>query len=154
MLSSLVPLSSNLTLPLFHKPHFLLLSFRPLSKSHICFAFSPSNQNPTGEEARWQREEQRWLREEQRWLREESRWNAERQALLQEISSLQHRIQELERLNSVKGVSVSETVATIAKLLQVYNKDVDFWVLYFVFPTKFLILLDYTTKVLHSSVLL
>ncbi|KAK6161778.1 hypothetical protein DH2020_005159 [Rehmannia glutinosa] len=117
-------LSSNSTLPLLHKPHFLSVYFRPLSKSHICFAFSPSNQNPIGEEARWLREEQRWLREEQRWLREESRWNAERQALLHEISSLKLRLQELERLNSLQGASVSETVANIAKLLQVL-KDGD-----------------------------
>ncbi|PIN11550.1 hypothetical protein CDL12_15833 [Handroanthus impetiginosus] len=122
MLSSVLPLSSNPTLPLLHKPHFLTDSFRPSSKSHICFTFSPSNQNPIGDEARWLREEQRWLREEQRWLREESRWKAERQALLQEISSLKLRIQELERLNSLQGASVSETVANIAKLLQVYKE--------------------------------
>ncbi|KAI3469957.1 hypothetical protein Pfo_026620 [Paulownia fortunei] len=122
MLPSILPLSSNLTLPLLLKPQFLAVSYRPLSKSHICFTFSPSNQNPIGEEARWLREEQRWLREEQRWLREESRWNAERQALLQEIGSLKLRIQELERLNSLQGASVSETVATIAKLLQVLKE--------------------------------
>lgn len=59
------------------------------------------------------------MREEERWLREESRWNAERQALLLEINSLKLRIQELERFNSVQGASVSETVANIAKLIQV-----------------------------------
>ncbi|KAK4425302.1 protein disulfide isomerase pTAC5, chloroplastic [Sesamum alatum] len=122
MLPSALPLSSNITLPLLHKPHILAFSFRPLSKSHVCFAFSSSNENPIGEEARWLREEQRWLREEQRWLREESRWNAERQALLQEINSLKLRIQELERLNSLQGASVSETVASIAKLLQVVKE--------------------------------
>ncbi|KAL0414101.1 UNVERIFIED_CONTAM: protein disulfide isomerase pTAC5, chloroplastic [Sesamum radiatum] len=122
MFPSALPLSSNITLPLLHKPHILAFSFRPLSKSHVCFTFSSSNENPIGEEARWLREEQRWLREEQRWLREESRWNAERQALLQEINSLKLRIQELERLNSLQGASVSETVANIAKLLQVVKE--------------------------------
>ncbi|KAG8369682.1 hypothetical protein BUALT_Bualt14G0039200 [Buddleja alternifolia] len=122
MLSSILPLSSNLTLPLLQKPQFLSISFKSLSKSHICFAFSPSNQNPIGEEARWLREEQRWLREEQRWLREESRWHAERLALLQEINSLKLRIQELEQLNSLQGASVSETVANLAKLLQVLKE--------------------------------
>ncbi|KAL8481151.1 hypothetical protein ACS0TY_027082 [Phlomoides rotata] len=119
MLPSILALSSP-TLPLLDKPHFLAVSLRTFTKSQICFAFSPSNQNPVGEEARWLREEQRWLREEQRWLREESRWNAERQALLQEISSLELRIQQLERLNSSQGASV----ANIAKLLQVL-KDGD-----------------------------
>ncbi|KAL2229615.1 UNVERIFIED_CONTAM: Protein disulfide isomerase pTAC5, chloroplastic [Sesamum indicum] len=118
MLPSALPLSSSITLPLLQKPHILAFSLRPLSKSHVCFTFSSSNENPIGEEARWLREEQRWLREEQRWLREESRWNAERQALLQEINTLKLRIQELERLNSLQGASVSETVASIAKLLQ------------------------------------
>lgn len=122
MLPSALPLSSSITLPLLHKPHILAFSLRPLSKSHVCFTFSSSNENPIGEEARWLREEQRWLREEQRWLREESRWNAERQALLQEINTLKLRIQELERLNSLQGASVSETVASIAKLLQVVKE--------------------------------
>ncbi|KAH6770199.1 plastid transcriptionally active 5 [Perilla frutescens var. hirtella] len=122
MLASTLPLTPNLTPPLLHKPHFNAVSVRPLSKSHLCFVFPPSNQNPIGEEARWLREEQRWLREEQRWLREESRWNAERQDLLQEINSLKLRIQELERLNSLQGASVSETVSNIAKLLQVLKE--------------------------------
>ncbi|KAK4478282.1 hypothetical protein RD792_017571 [Penstemon davidsonii] len=125
MLSSILPLSSNLTLtlPFLPKPHFLSVPIRPFSKSQICFTLSPSNQNPLGEEARWLREEQRWLREEQRWLREESRWSAERQALLQEINILKIKIQELERLNSHQGASsVSETVANIAKLLQVVKE--------------------------------
>ncbi|KAL7145170.1 hypothetical protein ABFS83_07G062400 [Erythranthe nasuta] len=122
MLSSILPVSSNLTLPFLQKPQFLAVSYRPFSKSHICFSFSPSDHNPIGEEARWLREEQRWLREEQRWLREESRWNAERQILLQEISSLKLKIQELQRLNSLQGLPVSETVATIAKLMQVLKE--------------------------------
>ncbi|GFP92865.1 hypothetical protein PHJA_001430800 [Phtheirospermum japonicum] len=124
MLPSTLPFSSTtLTLPLLHKPHFLAVSFRSLSKSHICFTYSPSNQNPTGgEEARWLREEQRWLREEQRWLREESRWNAERQALLHEINGLKLRIQELQRHNTLQGASASEAVANIAKLLQVLKE--------------------------------
>lgn len=62
------------------------------------------------------------MREEHRWLREESRWNAERQALLHEINSLTLRIQELERLNSLQGASVTETVANIAKLVQVLKE--------------------------------
>ncbi|KAL3620053.1 hypothetical protein CASFOL_034965 [Castilleja foliolosa] len=124
MLPSAIPLSStNLTLPLLHKPHFLTVSFRSLSKSHICFTYSPSNHNSTGgEEARWMREETRWLREEQRWLREESRWNAERQALLHEINGLKLKIQELQRLNSLQGASASEAVANIAKLLQILKE--------------------------------
>ncbi|XP_022852836.1 protein disulfide isomerase pTAC5, chloroplastic-like isoform X3 [Olea europaea var. sylvestris] len=129
-MSSTLPLSSKINPPLLHKPQFLShfatslsLPSRPFSKSHICFSIPPSsnsNSNSPQEEARWLREEQRWLREEQRWIREESRWNAERETLLHEIHSLKLRIQELERLNSLQGASASETVANIAKLLQVY----------------------------------
>ncbi|KAG6435383.1 hypothetical protein SASPL_100255 [Salvia splendens] len=117
MFPSTLLLTPSPTLSLIPKPNSNALYFKPLSKSHVCFAFPP-NHDPIDEEARWLREEQRWLREEQRWLREESRWNAERQALLQEINSLKLRIQDLERLNSIQGASVSETVGNIAKLLQ------------------------------------
>lgn len=116
--SAMLPLTFNLALPI-HKTPFLAVPFKPSLKPPVCFAFSPSDHNPIGDEARWLREEQRWLREEQRWLREESRWNAERQALLQEINNLKLRVQELERLNSLQGASASETVAYIAKLLPV-----------------------------------
>ncbi|KAL2530917.1 plastid transcriptionally active 5 [Forsythia ovata] len=135
-MSSTVPLSTKIKPPLLHKLPLLShsttsfsLSSRSFSKSHICFAFPPSSNSGNAplnygpqEEARWLREEQRWLREEQRWIREESRWKAERETLLQEINSLMLRIQELERLNSVQGASVSETVANIAKLLQVLKE--------------------------------
>ncbi|KAL2506456.1 plastid transcriptionally active 5 [Abeliophyllum distichum] len=136
-MSSTVPLSSKIKPPPLHNKLHLLshsttslsLSSRPFSKSHICFAFPPSSNSGNSplnygpqEEARWLREEQRWLREEQRWIREESRWKAERETLLQEINNLKLRIQELERLNSVQGASVSETVANIAKLLQVLKE--------------------------------
>ncbi|GER53736.1 plastid transcriptionally active 5 [Striga asiatica] len=119
-----LPSLSNSPTAFLHKPHFKALVFRHGSKSYTCFTYPPSNQNPiSGEESRWLREEQRWLREEQRWLREESRWNSERQALLQEISSLKLRIQELRRLNSVQGgTSASDTIANIAKLLQVLKE--------------------------------
>ncbi|XP_042010693.1 protein disulfide isomerase pTAC5, chloroplastic-like [Salvia splendens] len=117
MFPSTLLLTPNPTLSLIPKPNFNAVYFRPLSKSHVCFAFPP-NHDPIDEEARWLREEQRWLREEHRWLREESRWNAERQALLQEINSLKLRIQDLERISSLQGASVSETVGNIAKLLQ------------------------------------
>ncbi|XP_047976699.1 protein disulfide isomerase pTAC5, chloroplastic [Salvia hispanica] len=117
MFPSTLLLTPNPTLSLIPKPNSNALYFKSPSKSHACFAFPP-NHDPVDEEARWQREEQRWLREERRWLREESRWNAERQALLQEINSLKLRIQDLERLNSIQGASVSETVGNIAKLLQ------------------------------------
>lgn len=97
--------------------------------SQVCFAFSPPNSSSGSsfsygpqEEARWLREEQRWLREEQRWLRQEARWNTEREALLGEIQRLKLRIEELERRNSVNETSVSETVANIAKLLQVLKE--------------------------------
>ncbi|CAK9173799.1 unnamed protein product [Ilex paraguariensis] len=103
--------------PVFSKPSSL--HSLSLSKSHICFTFSPSSSpNYDREEARWLREEQRWLREEQRWLREESRWNSERESLLSEIQTLKLRIQDLERQNSVQGRPVTETVANLAKLLQ------------------------------------
>lgn len=83
------------------------------------------------------------MREEHRWLREESRWNAERQALLQEINSLKLRIQELERLNSLQGTSVSETVANIAKLVQVYtNEDVAYFLVIFISSNLAIIELD------------
>lgn len=128
-MSSILPLTTNFALPLLHNPHLISsIRLKSLSKSHICFSFSPSNQNPIGygpqEEARWLREEQRWLREEQRWLREEGRWKEERQRLVQEINSLKLRVQELEQLNSFPAASVSDTVANMAKLLQVL-KDVD-----------------------------
>ncbi|XP_051128058.1 protein disulfide isomerase pTAC5, chloroplastic [Andrographis paniculata] len=123
LLPSILPLTSTtFKLPLHRTPPFFPLSPNHLSTSHVCFAY----QDHIGEDARWLREEQRWLREEQRWLREESRWNAERQSLLKEIDSLKLRIQELERLNSLQGASVSN----IANLLQVikdgeYGKGID-----------------------------
>ncbi|CAA0816687.1 plastid transcriptionally active 5 [Striga hermonthica] len=119
-----LPSISNPPTPFLHKSYFNAFVFRHGSKSHTCFTYPPSNQNPiSGEESRWLREEQRWLREEKRWLREESRWNSERQALLQEISSLKLRIQELRRLNSVQGgTSASDTIANFAKLLQVLKE--------------------------------
>ncbi|XP_075512127.1 protein disulfide isomerase pTAC5, chloroplastic [Primulina tabacum] len=129
VMSSILPLTSYFTLPLLHNPHFISsIPLKSLSKSHICFSFPPSNQNPIGygpqEEARWLREEQRWLREEQRWLREEGRWKEKRQRLVQEINSLKLRVQELEQLNSFPAASVSDTVGNFAKLLQVL-KDGD-----------------------------
>ncbi|KAH7521794.1 hypothetical protein FEM48_Zijuj07G0070000 [Ziziphus jujuba var. spinosa] len=87
--------------------------------SHVCFS-SFSSSHSDREEQQWLREEQRWLREEQRWLREEQRWARERDSLLRQISDLQFRIQALERQLSVQeGASVSETIASIAGLLQV-----------------------------------
>lgn len=62
------------------------------------------------------------MREEKRWLREERRWEAEREALLIQIQDLQLRVKELESSrDSVlpEATSVTETVANIAKLLQV-----------------------------------
>ncbi|KAL5851538.1 hypothetical protein ACOSQ3_006656 [Xanthoceras sorbifolium] len=74
------------------------------------------------EEIRWIREEQRWLREEQRWLREEQRWIRERESLLREISDLKLQIKDLENQNLNGGVSVSDTIANIAGLLQVLKE--------------------------------
>lgn len=94
--------------------HVRLAFSTPDSSSGSSFSYGPE------EEAGWLREEQRWLREEERWLRQEARWNTERDALLREIQSLKIRIEELERWNSVNETSsVSETIANIAKLLQV-----------------------------------
>ncbi|KZV18808.1 hypothetical protein F511_25735 [Dorcoceras hygrometricum] len=127
-MSSILPLTSNLTLPFLHNSQHSSISSKFWPKSHVCFSFSPSNESPIGygpqEETRWLREEQRWLREEQRWLREELRWKEERQRLVQEINSLRLRLQELEKLNSLPASSVSDTVANIANLLQVL-KDGD-----------------------------
>ncbi|XP_062165999.1 protein disulfide isomerase pTAC5, chloroplastic [Alnus glutinosa] len=127
-MSSSLPLPPNL--PLHGKPyslpHYSLLfpiskiSPRSLFKSHICHSTSPSNSDR--EEVRWLREEQRWLREEQRWLREEQRWARERDALLREISDLNLRLQAIEHQNSIQGASVSETIANIARLLQVLKE--------------------------------
>lgn len=110
-------------------PSSCLLQYNLTRDTHICFTFSSSNSNSSNplnygpqDEARWLREEQRWLREEQRWLREEQRWQAERQALLNEIQRLSLRVQELEQLNSVQETSLSETIASIAKLLQVLKE--------------------------------
>ncbi|EPS58648.1 hypothetical protein M569_16164 [Genlisea aurea] len=96
---------------------------RTSPKFRVCFSVSASNQNPIDEEARWLREEQRWLREEQRWLREEQRWNADRHSLLHEITCLKLRIEELERLNSLKRISVPEAISDVAKLPQVGSAD-------------------------------
>lgn len=65
------------------------------------------------------------MREEQRWLREERRWEAEREALLLQIRDLQLRVKELEssRDSLLPEDSVTETVANIAKLLQVRYMD-------------------------------
>ncbi|XP_073134582.1 protein disulfide isomerase pTAC5, chloroplastic isoform X2 [Henckelia pumila] len=127
-MSSILPLTSNFGLPFLHSSHKSSIPFKSWSKSQVCFSFSPSKESPIGygpqEEARWLREEQRWLREEQRWLREEGRWKEERQRLVQEINSLRLRVQELEQLNSLPAASVSDTLAHIAKLLQVV-KDGD-----------------------------
>ncbi|KAL5542562.1 hypothetical protein UlMin_010272 [Ulmus minor] len=90
-------------------------------KSHICFATDPSQFDR--QEAFWLREEQRWLREEQRWIREEKRWERERQSLLQRISDLEFQIQALERQKEVRGgAEVSETIATISRMLQVLKE--------------------------------
>ncbi|MCD7453253.1 hypothetical protein HAX54_020293 [Datura stramonium] len=99
-----------------HNTSFFSLqnSSTSLSVSHVCYSGSPER-----EESRWLREEQRWLREEQRWLREERRWEAEREALLLQIQDLQLRVKELESRDSILAeASVTETVANIAKLLQ------------------------------------
>lgn len=62
------------------------------------------------------------MREEQRWLREEQRWLRERELLLREISALKLQIQALETQNSVTDSSVSETISTMAGLLQVLKE--------------------------------
>ncbi|XP_027120148.1 protein disulfide isomerase pTAC5, chloroplastic-like [Coffea arabica] len=116
--------------PYLKQPTFsCIFQYNLTRNTHICFTFSSSNSNSSNplnygpqDEARWHREEQRWLREEQRWLREEQRWQAERLALLNEIQRLNLRVQELEQLNSVPETSISETIANIAKLLQVLKE--------------------------------
>ncbi|XP_059632191.1 protein disulfide isomerase pTAC5, chloroplastic isoform X2 [Cornus florida] len=130
-MSSSIPLSFNLH-PFYRRipsdPNLTPFpisksSFNSLSKSHFCFSLSSSDSsNYEREESRWLREEQRWLREEQRWLRQESRWDAERESLLREISALKHRIQELQRHDSIQGSSASETVSNIAAMLQALKK--------------------------------
>lgn len=65
------------------------------------------------------------MREEQRWLREERRWEAEREALLVQIRELQLRVKELESNRDSllpEATSVTETVANIAKLLQMLKE--------------------------------
>lgn len=101
---------SNLFNPCFH------------FKSLVCFSSPTNASNSDREEIRWLREEQRWLREEQRWLREEQRWLSERELLLREISSLKLQIEALESQNSVKDSSVSDTISTMAGLLQVLKE--------------------------------
>lgn len=128
-------MSSSITLPLNPSLHlaprlFSLSVFsspklspsRSLPNSFICRSVNPASNDR--EELRWLREEQRWFREEERWIREEQRWARERQSLLQEIAELKLQIQALERRNSVQGgtVSVSETIANIAGLLQVLKE--------------------------------
>ncbi|KAA0049159.1 golgin subfamily A member 6-like protein 6 isoform X2 [Cucumis melo var. makuwa] len=130
-----ISMSSSITLPL--NPSLLLTpralslsvfsslklsSSRSLSSSLICRSLNPASNDR--EELRWIREEQRWFREEERWIREEQRWARERQLLLQEIAELKLQIQALERRNSVQGgtISVSETIANIAGLLQVLKE--------------------------------
>lgn len=66
------------------------------------------------------------MREEQRWLREERRWEAEREALLVQIRELELRVKEVESSRDSllpEATSVTETVANIAKLLQVRYMD-------------------------------
>ncbi|XP_059309406.1 protein disulfide isomerase pTAC5, chloroplastic [Lycium ferocissimum] len=91
-----------------------------LVSHHICYSNLPER-----EESRWLREEQRWLREEQRWLREERRWEEEREALLLQIKELKLRLKEIENNNNLlpeASSSVSDTVANIAKLLQLLKE--------------------------------
>ncbi|XP_040992566.1 protein disulfide isomerase pTAC5, chloroplastic isoform X2 [Juglans microcarpa x Juglans regia] len=129
MYSSLsLPLNPSLHFKPFALPHTtLLLPFPKLSslspfKSHVCRSTNHSDYDR--EEIRWLREEQRWLREEQRWLREERRWAGERDSLLCQIAELKLRIQHLEHQNSTLGggASVSETISSIAGLLQVLKE--------------------------------
>ncbi|XP_016452615.1 protein disulfide isomerase pTAC5, chloroplastic isoform X1 [Nicotiana tabacum] len=123
----IIPQNNNTpkSLSLSHQTHTSTSFLSPqyssttsLSVSHICYSSLPER-----EESRWLREEQRWLREEARWLREEKRWEAEREALLLQIQSLQLRLKEVEnRMNSLPETSVTETVANIAKLLQLLKE--------------------------------
>ncbi|XP_038876044.1 protein disulfide isomerase pTAC5, chloroplastic isoform X2 [Benincasa hispida] len=108
------------SLSIFSSPN--LSSSRSLPNSFVCRSLNPASNDR--EELRWLREEQRWFREEERWIREEQRWARERQSLLQEITELKLQIQALERRNSVQGgtVSVSDTIANIAGLLQVLKE--------------------------------
>lgn len=103
------------TLQIFPSPK---ISSRSFANSVACHSLNPAGNDR--EEVRWLREEQRWLREEERWIREEQRWTRERESLLQGIAELKLQIQALERRNSIQGgaVSVSETIANIAGLLQ------------------------------------
>ncbi|KAJ8530731.1 hypothetical protein K7X08_023612 [Anisodus acutangulus] len=115
-MASSLPLSFHIITSNLHNTPKFLSHQTHISLSHICYSTSLER-----EESRWLREEQRWLREEQRWLREERRWEAEREALLLQIQELQLRVKELEsRKNS--EASVSETVANIAKLLQLLKE--------------------------------
>ncbi|KAK6781204.1 hypothetical protein RDI58_023388 [Solanum bulbocastanum] len=126
-MASSLPLSfhiftSNLHNNNTYTPKFFSLknSSASFSVSHVCYSGSPER-----EESRWLREEQRWLREEQRWLREERRWEAEREALLVQIRELQLRVKELESSRDSllpEATSVTETVANIAKLLQMLKE--------------------------------
>ncbi|KAH0637443.1 hypothetical protein KY285_037177 [Solanum tuberosum] len=126
-MASSLPLSfhiftSNLHNNNTYTPKFFSLknSSASFSVSHVCYSGSPER-----EESRWLREEQRWLREEQRWLREERRWEAEREALLVQIRELQLRVEELESSRDSllpEATSVTETVANIAKLLQMLKE--------------------------------
>ncbi|XP_060181814.1 protein disulfide isomerase pTAC5, chloroplastic [Lycium barbarum] len=115
------PKSLSLSNTSFLSPHSSSISH------HICYSNLPER-----EESRWLREEQRWLREEQRWLREERRWEEEREALLLQIKELKLRLKEIESSrnnnnnnnNNVlpESSSVSDTVANIAKLLQLLKE--------------------------------
>lgn len=124
-MASSLPLSFHIITSNLHNnnttPKFFSLknSSASFSVSHVCYSSSPER-----EESRWLREEQRWLREEQRWLREERRWEAEREALLLQIRDLQLRVKELEssRDSLLPEDSVTETVANIAKLLQLLKE--------------------------------
>ncbi|KAG6667757.1 hypothetical protein I3843_01G113700 [Carya illinoinensis] len=129
MYSSLaLPLNPSLHFKPFALPHTTLLfpfpklSSLSLFKSHVCRSANHSDYDR--EEIRWLREEQRWLREEQRWLREEQRWAGERDSLLCQIAELKLRIQDLEHQNSALGggASVSETISSIAGLLQLLKE--------------------------------
>ncbi|XP_030508276.2 protein disulfide isomerase pTAC5, chloroplastic [Cannabis sativa] len=125
MSSSSLPIFLNPRI--YIKPQNLFASTFPsftkslTSKSLLCFA-SDSSQFER-QESFWVREEQRWIREEQRWLREEQRWARERDSLLRRIAELEIQIQALQQQKSVQaGAEVSETIASIAGLLQILKE--------------------------------
>ncbi|KAF4355323.1 hypothetical protein F8388_026593 [Cannabis sativa] len=125
MSSSSLPIFLNPRI--YIKPQNLFSSTFPsftkslTSKSLLCFA-SDSSQFER-QESFWVREEQRWIREEQRWLREEQRWARERDSLLRRIAELEIQIQALQQQKPVQaGAEVSETIASIAGLLQILKE--------------------------------